>query len=331
MRTRGFLLGKFLPPHAGHVFLCRTAAALCDELTVLVCTLERDPIDGRLRHEWMKALLPQANIVHFTEDAPQEPSEHPDFWNIWRKICRDAHPRPIDLVFGSEPYVARLARELGAAPMMIDPERLAFPVSGTAVRADPARVWDMIPGPVRPHYQKRVVLAGAESTGKSTLASRLAARLGTRFVPEFGRVFDASRDADWTGGSFATIEAGHAATRAAIAPMAGPLLIEDTDELVTRAWERLLTGAAPARPRPAALADLHLLLDTDLVWRDDGTRYQGDPAFRERFQSLMRRELEESGARWRLIGGQGDERLANALAAINDAFGAAVSQTSRAT
>lgn len=319
--TRGFLLGKFLPPHAGHVFLCQAAAALCDELTVLVCTLAREPIEGRLRFEWMKTLLPQANIVHFSEEAPSEPAEHPDFWNIWRKICRDAHPQPIDRVFGSEPYVMRLACELGAAPVVIDPERLAFPVSGTAVRENPARVWDMIPGPVRPYFQKRIVLAGAESTGKSTLARRLGAHLGTRYVPEFGRVFDAFRDSDWSGDSFRAIEAGHAATRAAIAPMAGPLLVEDTDELVTRVWERALTGAAPARPRPDRLADLYLLLGTDLIWRDDGTRYQGDSAYREQFQSLMRRELEESGARWLPVGGQGEDRLANALTAIEGVFG----------
>ncbi|MEZ5800704.1 MAG: adenylyltransferase/cytidyltransferase family protein [Nitratireductor sp.] len=39
MKKRGFLLGKFLPPHAGHLFMCRTAQALCDEMTVLFAPL----------------------------------------------------------------------------------------------------------------------------------------------------------------------------------------------------------------------------------------------------------------------------------------------------
>ena len=39
---RGFILGKFLPPHAGHVALIRSATALVDELTILLCALPDD-------------------------------------------------------------------------------------------------------------------------------------------------------------------------------------------------------------------------------------------------------------------------------------------------
>ena len=47
--TRGFLLGNFMPPHAGHVALCRMAAALVDQLTVMVCTLDSEPMPAGLR------------------------------------------------------------------------------------------------------------------------------------------------------------------------------------------------------------------------------------------------------------------------------------------
>lgn len=318
MTKRGFLLGKFLPPHAGHVFLGQTAAGLCDELTVLVCSLDREPIDGRLRHGWMKALLPRARVLHYAQDVPQEPAEHPDFWAIWRHICRAAHPEPIDYVFGSEPYVVRLAQELGARAMLIDPERLAFPVSGTAIRQNPAAHWGMIPGPVRPHFQRRIVLAGAESTGKSTLAKELAAHLRTRYVPEYGRVYDAGRESGWTQRSFEEIEAGHEAMRHAIQPASGPLLIEDTDELVTRVWEEFLTGHSPSRPRPAHLADLYLLLATDLPWVDDGARYQRVRADRDAFQTAIGRELRDAGVPWRAVEGTGPRRLVNAISAIDD-------------
>ena len=86
--TRGFLLGKFMPPHAGHVFLCRTAAQLCDRLTVLVCSLPGDPIPGEKRFEWMRELLPGVTVVHHDRPVPQEPQDHPDFWDIWRKPNR---------------------------------------------------------------------------------------------------------------------------------------------------------------------------------------------------------------------------------------------------
>lgn len=313
MSKRGFLLGKFLPPHNGHLFLCETAASLCDQLTVLVCSLKGEPIDGELRYGWMKHLLPHVRVKHYGEDVPQEPSQHPDFWRIWREICVDAHPERIDMVFGSEPYVIRLASELDARPVMIDPERLAFPVSGTAVRNDPAGHWDMLPGPVRSYYQKRVVLVGAESTGKSTLARELATALQTRYVPEYGRVFDAYRSSPWQSSHFEAIEHGQRAMRLVIAPRSGPVLIEDTDELVTRVWEEALTGLRPARMRPARLADLYLLLDTDLQWQNDGTRYHEQHLLREQFQASMQRELKDAGARFRIVRGLGGHRLDKAL------------------
>ena len=221
----GFLLGKFMPPHEGHVFLCKTAMRLCDRLTVLVCTLPDDPIPGDLRHQWMKSLLPGATIVYHDAMVPQEPKDQPDFWPIWRTICRAAHDGPIDRVFGSEPYIRRLAAELGARPVMIDPDRVAVPISATAIRMAPFTNWRFVPGAVRPFYQKRVVLFGAESTGKTTLAKALADWLKSPYVPEYGRVYDANRpDGPWQVNDFAAIMAGHRAMRAAIPGNAGPVL-----------------------------------------------------------------------------------------------------------
>ncbi|HNV70453.1 MAG TPA: adenylyltransferase/cytidyltransferase family protein, partial [Candidatus Ozemobacteraceae bacterium] len=45
----GLIIGKFLPPHRGHQFLIDFARRHCRKLTVLVCTLQREPIPGRLR------------------------------------------------------------------------------------------------------------------------------------------------------------------------------------------------------------------------------------------------------------------------------------------
>ena len=83
--SRGFLLGKFMPPHDGHLMMCDFARAYCDELTILVCTRLVEPIDGNLRYAWMCELCPWARVVHFDRDVPQEPSEAPDFWDIWRE------------------------------------------------------------------------------------------------------------------------------------------------------------------------------------------------------------------------------------------------------
>ncbi|HYV87856.1 MAG TPA: adenylyltransferase/cytidyltransferase family protein, partial [Candidatus Polarisedimenticolia bacterium] len=86
--STGFLLGKFLPPHNGHVLLCDFARNFVDKLTILVCTLDRDPIPGHLRADWMREMFPNCRVAHLTDDVPQEPSENPQFWETWKAIAK---------------------------------------------------------------------------------------------------------------------------------------------------------------------------------------------------------------------------------------------------
>ena len=315
--TRGFLLGKFMPPHAGHVALCQMAAALVDELTVMVCTLDSEPVPGRLRGSWMRSLLPGVNVVHYDQDIPQEPGDHPDFWPIWRRAIREVQPEPIDYVFGSEPYVARLAEELGARSVPVDPGRRAFPISSSEVREDPAGNWRHIPGPVRPWFQKRVVVFGAESVGKSTLADRLAALQDGPVVPEYGRGYEGSRgDGPWSAAELIELARRHEAHRAAIAPWGGPLLVEDTDPLLTAVWAQMLLGQRVPELEARPMADLYILLDADVPFVQDGIRYFADGGGRRRFQGLCEEMLERIGARYERITGDWDTRDRQAQAAV---------------
>src|SRR5690606_33017292 len=107
----GLVLGKFLPPHRGHQFLIDFARRYAERLTVLVCTLERDPIPGHLRFEWVRRMCPDESIrvVHVTDDVPQTPEEHPDFWSIWRDLIQRYAPGRLDYFFASEDYGHRTA------------------------------------------------------------------------------------------------------------------------------------------------------------------------------------------------------------------------------
>ncbi len=308
-RRHGFVLGKFLPPHAGHVFLCDTGARRVDVMTVLVCSHDAEPIPGPLRTDWMRRLLPHCRVVPMHRDIPQEPAEHPDFWAIWRAAITEHHPEPIDQVFGSDPYVFRLAAELGAEPVLVDPDRAVFPVSGRAIRADPAAHWNQVPAPVRPYYQKRVCVLGPESSGKTRLSEALARRFRTRVVLEYGRTYDRHyrQGAGWTGADFVALAETHLAMRRALTPHAAPIVIEDTDPLQTAAWARFLTGAEP--PALAALiaamdpADLYLVLSPEVDWIDDGTRYSGDAAVRQWFFETCQDAAARVGAPMAVIQG----------------------------
>ena len=321
--TRGFVLGKFAPPHKGHVFMCEAAAELVDEMTVLVCSIDAEPIPGALRAAWMRQLLPRLNVRHMHRDIPQTPDEHADFWPIWKAAIAEFHPQPIDRVFGSEPYVFRLAEELGADPVLIDPAREIHAVSSTAVLGDPAANWAQIPDVVRPYFQARVCILGPESSGKSMLAAALSERFGTVHMPEYGRTYDAHyrQGQGWSDDDFLAIARTHSALRDVLSREAGPVLIEDTDPLQTAVWAEYLLGRV-CEPLEAFIAtmappDLYLLLSADVAWLDDGTRYSGDHEVRRWFFERCRSRLQAQGCRFvEIDGASWSEREALAVSSV---------------
>lgn len=321
MTTRGFVLGKFLPPHDGHVLLCEFARGCVDELTILVCSLPDDPIDGRLRHGWMQALFPTCRVQHLDRVVPQTPEEHPQFWEIWRALVREMHPERIDSVFASELYGLRLAAEVGARFVPVDPARLAVPVSGTMVRENPYDCWQWLSAPVRAHYTKTVCLFGPESSGKTTLATSLAAALGTVLAPEYGRaytdVFGTRLDED----DLSRIALGQQLLAENLRPRANRILVCDTDPLLTAVWAEMLLGRqVPALEMPQRTSDLYLLTATDFAWVDDGTRYFRDPETRYQFFTKCRAALERRSLPYSILSGDPATRLRQAMLAVGDHF-----------
>ncbi|WP_443750421.1 AAA family ATPase [Asticcacaulis solisilvae] len=316
----GFILGKFMPPHNGHVYLCEFARASCRRLTILVCSLDGDPIPGKQRFAWMRSLFPDCDVQWCHEPLPQEPAAHPDFWPIWRDVVRRYAGQP-DVVFASEPYGVRLAQETGARFVPVDPGRQAVPVSATMIRTDPFRHWPHIPAPVRPWFVRRVCLFGPESTGKSSLAVRLAVHFDTVFVPEYARTYTGVFGVRVDATDLERIAQGQAASVAAAKPQASRILVEDTDTVLTAVWSDMLLGSrTPGLGTVAEPADLYLLCDIDLPWEDDGTRYFADIADRRRFMDACRAELERRGLRYVVIHGMGEAREQAAIDAIRTAF-----------
>lgn len=316
--TSGLILGKFLPPHLGHEYLVNFGRSYVERLTVVVGTLEREPIPGELRVAWVREMFPGVRVVHLTEELPQDPSEHPDFWALWERALKGVHPGPLDFVFASEPYGRKLAEVLGATFVPVDLERTRVPVSGTAIRQDPMKNWRFIPPCVRPYYVRRVCLFGPESTGKSVLAKRLAERYGTVYVEEYARPLLALQDNRCEYEDMERIARGQVASEEALARQANRLLFCDTDALTTHVWSHALFGKCPDWLEAEGMRrryDLTLLCDIDSPWHDDGSRFFPDD--RAGFMARCVRALEDAGRRYVKIGGSWDERFQKAVSLVD--------------
>jgi len=314
----GLVLGKFLPPHLGHQFLLDFAASYVSDLTVLACSLAREPIPGDLRAAWVAEMCPRARVIHVADENPQEPHEHPDFWPIWIDTIRRRVPAGPDCVFTSEAYGDELARRLGARHVPVDRARELVPISGTRLRERPLEHWSYLPPAVRPYFVKRVVIFGPESTGKTTLARDLARHYGTAWVGEYARGYIDHHGGRFGPEDFPRFVRGQHAAEDAMARQANRVLVCDTDALTTAIFYRIFYGSASDALVAAADSrryDLYLVLDVDVPWVPDAQRERaGDrPALRD----LYLAELRARGRPHVLISGNWRERFAAACNAVD--------------
>jgi NadR type nicotinamide-nucleotide adenylyltransferase len=160
----------------------------------------------------------------------------------------------------------------------------------------------------------RVVLTGAESTGKSVLAEALAAHFGAPWVPELSRDYAERAARPLTAGDVEPIARGQMAAEDVAV---GELVILDTDLVSTVVYSRHHYGSCPEwieRAAAARRADLYLLLDIDVPWEADGVRDAG--VRREALHRQFEAALGAIGARVVTIGGDWEERRRRAIAAI---------------
>ena len=317
MKTRGLVVGKFYPPHRGHKLLIDAALAGADEVHVVVCARPTENPPADLRAGWLREIHPAAR-VHLIDDRYDA-----DDSRVWAAACTRLLGFAPDVVFTSEDYGEPFAACLGCRHVPVDKARRAVPVSGTAVRADPFGNWAFLEPPVRAFYARRVVLVGAESTGKTTLATDLAAALGTVWVPEYGRIYWEEKMARgepnvWAPEEFTAIARGQCDREDAAARAANRVLICDTDAFATRVWFRRYMGdrsdAVDAVAREHRRPDLYLLTDIGTPFFQDGTR-DGE-LIREWMHRTFVDELTADGRRFVPVAGTPAERIAAALDAI---------------
>jgi len=216
---------------------------------------------------------------------------------------------------------------MGSRHVMVDRDRAAFPISATQIRSSPLDHLDWLEPCVRAYFVRRVVLIGAESTGKTTLAQALAERYGTVWVPEFGREYWERKVAGlamdgplpaWSSDEFRVIAAEQQRREDEAARHANRVLICDTNAFATGTWhERYLGHRDPAVDAIGTLdrVDLYLLTEPDFPFVQDGWR-DGE-SIRDWMHARFAEQLHASPTPVVRLRGPLDDRIAQASTAIN--------------
>jgi len=166
---------------------------------------------------------------------------------------------------------------------------------------------------------RRIVVTGPESTGKTELAKALSERLNGNWIPEYAREYVENLHHPYDYGDVVRI-AQHQIhqEQEASAGIGNGFLIFDTWLIITKVWFDQVYGHSPGWITDyirSSEIDLFLVCDTDLPWLADPVRENGGE-MRDRLLKIYCQEIENFGFEYEIIGGFGNERVENALAAL---------------
>jgi HTH-type transcriptional repressor of NAD biosynthesis genes len=324
MKT-GFVFGKFLPLHTGHLALIDFGSRYCDVLHVILCYTTSEPIDGTIRKNWLLSTFnsfPNIHIISFQYDEQVLPNSSESSENIsklWSAAFKNLLP-DVNIVFTSEEYGDYVASFMGIEHLMFDRHRLITPISGSAIRKDPFLHWNSIAPVARPYFVKKIVLIGTESTGKSTITHRLASYFQTAMVPEMARDIIEKTD-ECTYEDLYRIATLHASAIIDRLPLANKLLFVDTDIKITQSYSLFLFGkelVVDEWIEEANRFDLYLFLQPDCDFVQDGTRLPADD--RLRLSSHHNNYFLNNGVDLCYVGGNWENRFEEAIEIIKKRF-----------
>lgn len=280
-----------LVPTVGHKYLIDFAESLIPwtgQVHVIVGSLSQEPVPGRQRVEALRDTYRgnRGVVTHWLDrDVPQDPSEHPDFWNVWRDIVREfVDVKSDDYFVASELYGINMANVLGCKFMPCNRYRETIPIKGTTVRNDIRGNFEMILPEFRRYLKKTVTVFGAESCGKTTMTKYLAQEMNGYFVPEWAREYLETVGPEVTVDKMRSIVHGQFAVQrtAQLHLNNKPWVFRDTDLYSTLGYYRLWgEGTVEEIGELTDLAydtksDMYIVMNDQIPFEADPLRYGGD-------------------------------------------------------
>ncbi len=324
----GMYGGSFDPLHVGHIHDIIRAAAMCEELYVMISWCSgRESASKELRYRWIlnsTRHLSNVRIIMVEDKAVSKEEYNTDYY--WEKGAEDIKNtigKPIDAVFcGSDYYGTNRFESLYCPESeVVYFDRAEVPVSSTEIRTWATKHWDYIPAVCRDYYTRKVLVAGGESTGKSTLVQNLALAYNTNFVAEVGR-----ETCEYAGGEELMIlddlienmirqkdEVRKAAKSS------NRILFVDTDVLTTGFYCNLLLENPEEKTKMVQLADsIHWTNDWDMVlflepegaaFVQDGTRNEEIKTQRKKYSEMLKAMFDRNQVKYFAISGDYLERF----------------------
>ena len=265
-----------------------------DSVVVVVFSRGAEKWPGHVRADWIRETVPGVEVIHMPMDFCDPWDE--ESWQVWVRCLKAMGPDVTHLV-SSEDYGIEQARLCGWEHDMFDKERKQQHICGTALRIDAIANWSFLPDAVKRSLVKKVVMVGAESTGKSTMAKALASTYNTVWVPEFGREICEWKDISMLGVRDMEEIAREQTRRENVAALqSNGLLFCDTEIIVTRAWCHHLLGFEPSTLLGRRNDyEIYALTNQRADWIQDGTRVCEKPEVRRFFTNFILNEVVISG------------------------------------
>ena len=335
-KTVGFIGGKFLPLHLGHIYAIIAASNQVDELYIVLSSskkrdrelCERDGIryiPAEVRLSWLGesfSNIENIKIIHIEDNHGDSDYD----WEEGAKMIKEAIGKPIDYVFSSEKSYDDIFKKNypGSGHIVIDNERENVNISATEIRKDIYGNWDRLPNCVRSYFTKKIAIIGTESCGKTTLAKKLAKLYNTEYVSEVGRDYCERYSNRLTKEMFNQIAMEHFLLQKKKSETGNKVIFVDSEAVITQYYFNMYFGERSDLIEEIIKLqnyDLVIYLEPDIEWVSDGVRFAGDEKERIENNRVLKQMFRERGINFVIINGSYAERFDKARILIDELLG----------
>jgi len=316
LKVKSFILMAAMPPTIGHVDLINFARNLTGDAKVILVTRGDEPF----QEERFEALTEHfknsegIELLQLHQDGLEAEGDE-----YWADVLADFGFVKNDILVASEDWGAVIADMLDGQFFPYDMNREIRYTKATAIREDIEANWAWIIPEFQRKLQKRIVIFGAESTGKTTLAKNLKkAFKDSVTVFEYARPYLELTPGELDVPKMHGIWRGQKALQETVEQMIPTprVVFLDTDLYTTLGyWEFWNPASVPNGLREDAelmKADLYILLKSNIPFEADPIRLGGDKREQDddywkgvlEANNLPYIELDVSGVNARVIEGR---------------------------